>query len=251
MSEVKVLVPVRSPREVEPLEDRVSKSYLNALKQAGASPVLLQATQDAPVLDQYKQLLLGEHTGLLLTGGGDVDPSRYGESAHDKVYGVDHARDAVELNLVQRAVELGVPIFAICRGIQVLNVALGGTLVQDLPSQGYEGHWGDSDKRGEPVHDVVVVQPESCLAEILKVERVKVNSFHHQAIKALGRGLVVTARSPDGVIEAVELEGKPFVLGVQWHPEDMPEMIALFRAFVQACQERGECCAEPARSPRA
>lgn len=237
MSEVKVLVPVRSPREDEPLKDRVSKSYLDALEKAGASPVLLAATQDMLVLEQYGQQL-EEATGLLLTGGGDVDPSRYGEPAHDKVYGVDRARDAVELHLVRRAVELGVPIFAICRGIQVLNVALGGTLVQDLPSQGYEGHWGDSDKRGEPVHDVVVVQPKSRLAAILNAERVRVNSFHHQAIRDLGERLVVTAQSPDGVIEAVELEDKPFVLGVQWHPEDMSEMSGLFKAFVQACRER-------------
>ncbi len=186
--------------------------------------------------------------GVLLTGGGDVAPQCYGDTwQHDQTYGIDPDRDRVEIALVRWAVEQDKPLFAICRGIQVLNVALGGTLFQHVPdafpSDNPVQHRGDMAHRDRPVH-AVAIEPASRLAAIMGATCAEVNSFHHQAIRDLAAGLRVVARAPDGVIEAVEMPTRRYALGVQWHPEDMafsaPDMMRLFESFVQA--SAGDSC---------
>jgi putative glutamine amidotransferase len=170
-----------------------------------------------------------------------VDPARFGEPRHPAVGGVSPARDGLEIALVEHALGRGLPVLAICRGVQVLNVALGGSLYQDVPSDpGTAVAHDQKAPRHEPTHRVTVV-PGSRLEEVLGAGELDVNSFHHQAIKRLGRGLEAVAFcADDGLIEGTELpDSSRFVLGVQWHPEDLdPHQKAaqrLFRALIESC----------------
>jgi putative glutamine amidotransferase len=218
----------------------VNGAYLRAVQEAGGIPVLL-----TPHFTPEVQAALWQRLdGLVLTGGGDIEPARFGEARHPAVDEVSPARDELEIDLTRRAVADAVPLFAICRGIQVLNVALGGTLVQDLPSE-----WPDalphSQKapRTQPTHAVKVMGEGTHLGRVLGALELDVNSMHHQAIKQLGEGLREVAWAPDGVVEGVEMPGDDrFVLGVQWHPE---ELVAhdqaarnLFTAIVDAARRR-------------
>jgi putative glutamine amidotransferase len=185
--------------------------------------------------------------GLMLTGGADVAPVRYGEAAHPAVVEVEPERDDFEIALVQEARRRNLPILAICRGIQVMNVAFGGSLVQDIPSQvpGALQH-----KLAVPLHHPYALahevwfEKDSLLGSLLKdrlndADACEVNSRHHQAVKQVADGFRVTATAPDGVIEAIEDPGSRFCLGVQWHPENFwrtGEFRALFEGFVQASQ---------------
>jgi putative glutamine amidotransferase len=175
--------------------------------------------------------------GILLSGGEDVNPVYYGASPHPALGKVDDGRDRAEFQLAQWAVEEDRPLFCICRGHQVLNVALGGTLIQDIPSQVQTAIQHDVLPRDGMVHDVEI-DPKSRLAAILGVTQVQVNSLHHQAIETPAPAACVTGYAPDGIIEAAELPDKKFVLSVQWHPEDLfrqhEVMRRLFRAFVAA-----------------
>ena len=185
--------------------------------------------------------------GLLLTGGDDVAPPIYGEQPHATVTEAEPGRDEFEIGLVKAALERGVPIFAICRGVQVLNVACGGTLVQDIPSQ----------VTGALAHDLPVppnqsyslaheiwLEKDSLLSNLMRerlsdTDACEVNSRHHQAVKDLAPGFLVSATAPDGVIEAIENPAKRFCLGVQWHPENFfrtGEFRPLFEGFLEAAQ---------------
>lgn len=217
------------------LRTRANASYTAAAREAGLRPYIL------PVLPESDAAaMLDGMTGLILTGGEDVDPARFGASPHPALGEVHAGRDAFELALVRAAQARRLPTLAICRGIQVVNVALGGTLVQDLPSEwpkaiAHDGSGG----RGERVH-VVHVSPASRLAAALGTTEPDVNSFHHQAVARAATGLAVVARAPDGVIEGVEWTGEEWwMLGVQWHPEELtatsePWDRALFAAFADA-----------------
>jgi putative glutamine amidotransferase len=165
--------------------------------------------------------------GLLLAGGCDVDPARYGAQRHDKTEEPDQGRDSLEIALLREALERDLPVLAICRGLQLLNVAQGGTLVQHI-----EGHRYPHQKE---VH-AIAIAAESKLKSILGVDELAVNSRHHQCVDQVGTGLVVVARAADNVVEAVELPGKRFVLAVQWHPEDRTDGpdARLFEAFRDA-----------------
>ena len=217
----------------------VNASYLRAVQGAGGVPVPLPPQLAPEIRDDLWRRL----HGLLLTGGGDLDPGRFGEAPHATVYDVSAARDELELGLTSAAIASDVPVFAICRGIQVLNVALGGTLVQDIPAEiGTDITHSQKEKRHEATH-TVSVSGETRLAHVLGAHDVRVNSFHHQSIKRLGRGLRDVAWATDGVIEGVELPDAPMlVLGVQWHPEDLvdhdPAAANLFRALVDAASKR-------------
>jgi putative glutamine amidotransferase len=183
--------------------------------------------------------------GLLLTGGDDVAPARYGESTHATVVEAEPGRDEFELAVIAAALDKRLPIFAICRGVQVLNVAFGGSLVQDIPSQvtGALQH-----KLAVPPHQSYALahevwfEKDSLLGSLLQdrlsdADSCEVNSRHHQAVKQVAGGFRVTATAPDGVIEAIEDPGARFCLGVQWHPENFwrtGEFRALFEGFVQA-----------------
>jgi putative glutamine amidotransferase len=180
--------------------------------------------------------------GMLFPGGLDVHPSRYGQDAHPTVE-ADEALDALELKLAAWSVDREVPTLGICRGQQLLNVALGGTLVQDLPSTGVAHPQSDQAIRDHLAHDISV-QPGSRLAAIFGATSFGVNSFHHQAVDRLGRGLKPVGWSPDGVIEAMESTDHPWLLTVQFHPENLVRRHEpsrrLFEAFVAACAERSQ-----------
>ena len=179
--------------------------------------------------------------GLLLTGGGDIDPAVFGEARHPTVSEVAPARDALELSAARMALERRLPILAVCRGLQLLDVALGGTLFQDVGSDpGTQLQHSQQEPRHEPTHKVQV-KAGSLLAETLGTDELEVNSMHHQAIKALGSGLTAVAWAPDQIVEGVEImDPSRFVLGVQWHPEEMVNHSEparrLFAALVHAAR---------------
>ena len=219
----------------------IGQAYLSAVIAAGGIPVLLPLGMDEACLFQALDMA----DGLLLAGGVDVAPALFGEEPHPKLGEVDAERDAAELALARRALEIGMPLLAICRGIQVLNVAAGGTLYQDIPSElpdilkhtcFYPAY-----PRNHIAH-TIEIEPGSRLAAIVGQDGnlpygVSVNSLHHQSIKDLGNGLRIVAKAPDGVVEAAEGAGDAWVVAVQWHPEELsarPDMSALFRAFVEA-----------------
>jgi len=214
---------------------RLRDDYVRSVETAGGLPLVF-----APGKPEDAPDLLDRVDGLLLTGGADVDPGLYGATPHPRLGPVFRERDDFELALVREALRRDLPLLAICRGHQVLNVATGGTLVQDIPSElpGAGAHDPDVE-RWQTAHEVEIL-PGTRLREILGSERVAVNSFHHQAIRELGRELVLSARSPDGVMEAVEMPRgrKRFVVGVQWHPESFwdhePGFRSLFQALVRA-----------------
>ncbi|MCU0309510.1 MAG: gamma-glutamyl-gamma-aminobutyrate hydrolase family protein [Acidimicrobiales bacterium] len=205
-------------------EERFSihRGYIDGVVAAGALPVLLvpgPAGADEAVL-----AAVAECDAVLVTGGHDVDPTLYGEADGGLVKGIDADRDRLEVEVVRRTVASGRRLLGICRGIQILNVALGGSLHQDLVTDGLDQH-SVEDRPHEPVHDLEVV-PGS-LIEGLLAGRTKVNSLHHQGVKVLGEGLEATAFAPDGLIEAFEAPG---VLGIQWHPERMLGFDDVFHA---------------------
>jgi len=196
----------------------VNSAYLHAVQQAGGVPVLLPPQLSKSSLERLVRGL----DAVLLTGGGDMDPACFGEAPHPTLYDVAPSRDALETSVTHMALEKRTPLLAICRGIQVLNVALGGTLYQDVGTDpGTEIQHSQQEGRDQTTHKVTVT-PGSRLARVLGADDVEVNSFHHQVIKALGRGLTAVAWAPDQLIEGVELaDDSRFVLGIQWHPEHL------------------------------
>ncbi len=215
--------------------------YPKSVTDAGGLPVLIPLNLSNEDLD----LLLTRVDGILFTGGYDVDPRLYGNQLHPRVEGVDADRDRVEIHLVQALINLRKPFFGICRGFQVINIALGGSLYEDLPEQfpGEIQHDNHNHPRDYLAH-TVDVQSGTRLSELLGTGAIGVNSLHHQGINRLARGLQPSAMSPDGLVEAFELAGYPFGLAVQWHPEELQEhasMHNLFQALVQACQSDSSC----------
>jgi putative glutamine amidotransferase len=190
----------------------VHRGYVDALWAAGAAPVLLAPPPGGGAVDRYVETAIGCNA-ICVTGGGDVDSGIYEEDAEPGLMSVDPARDVAEVATVRAAVAGGLPLLGVCRGIQVIAVALGGSLYQDLPRAGFAGHW-EEERQYEPVHPVSA-DPGSAAGQALGGAPA-VNSIHHQAVRDPGPHLLATAWSPDGVIEAVEAPG---VLGVQWHPE--------------------------------
>lgn len=209
--------------------------YLDCIYRAGGAPVMLAPVDHGRLASDWVNHL----DGLVLTGGYDLDPALYGESRHPSVENVDPARDASELALVRIALEVGLPLFAICRGLQVLNVALGGTLHQHLTDNVEHciAHRKETDEATQhPVH----IEPDSRLRRILGVDESDGASWHHQAINTLAQTLHPVAYAADGVIEAVELPGHPWCIGVQWHPEMSaakdPVQQRLFDSLVSAAE---------------
>lgn len=215
----------------------VNSAYLHAIQQAGGVPVPLPPQLSAAALER----LAGELSGLLLTGGGDVDPARYGEAPHSTLYEVAPARDMLETSAIHIALERRLPVLAVCRGIQVLNVALGGTLFQDVGTEpGTQLQHSQTEPRDQPTHKVKIA-PRSRLAQIMGTDEIEVNSMHHQAVKALGRNLTAVAWAPDQIIEGVEdADPSRFVFGVEWHPEELvghsEPARRLFAALVNAAR---------------
>jgi len=191
-----------------------AEPYAEAVRAAGGEPVVI--TPEHPVA-------FDELDGLVLGGGVDVNPELYGEAPHPETEEPNDARDAMERELLRGALDKDVPVLAICRGMQMLNVARGGTLTQHM-----EGHVMRPDNKGEPAHPVKV-REGSVLAGIVGAGTLEVNSRHHQAVARIGEGLGVVAAAADGTVEAVEMRGRRFVVGVQWHPEDMSAVDRLQR----------------------
>lgn len=219
----------------------VNSAYLHAIEEAGGIPVLLPPQLSATA----RETLWRRLDGLVLTGGGDIEPARFGETAHPRTTLVSAERDALELELVDRAMRDDVPLFAICRGLQVVNVALGGTLHQHIPDAlGETVQHSQTEERHVATHPVKLLTEGTRLGEILGSPELAVNSFHHQAVRTLGRGLRDVAWAPDQVIEALEHEDRRrFMVAVQWHPEHLVEhdvvARALFTAIVEAARARG------------
>jgi putative glutamine amidotransferase len=217
---------------------RKMDDYREALRVAGIAAHELVYEQDAP------EAVVTRHGGVMLLGGSDVDPAWYGEDLHPTTEVVAAPRDAYEIALVQAAVARDLPVFAICRGIQLMNVALGGSLIQDIPTQVIQPL--EHHPEGDPamIGHYVEVVPASTLAELVadEIERdgyCAVNSRHHQALNRIATGLKVSARSVDGVVEAVERPVSRFCVGVQWHPESFwrsGRFQGLFRGFLDAAR---------------
>lgn len=231
-------------------EHSLMRCYARAILSGGAVPVLLSPDLD----DEMLNSCLAGLDGVFLAGGNDVAPECFGEDPIAELGEVNPLRDQFEMRLLKKACEMGMPVLGICRGIQSMNVALGGTLWQDLPSQ-YRDENGNApiahrQKRPDCYQSHTVnVRPGTKLHAIVGADSLRVNSFHHQAVKKAADGLVVSAVSTDGVIEAVEWPEHPFFVGVQWHPERYFESAAdakaLFAAFAEAAarcraQRRGE-----------
>lgn len=205
--------------------DNLPGTYCGAVMNSGGLPVLLPPTDS----EEQARRILDFCDGILFSGGVDIDPVYYGEDILNNTVEINEKRDKSELLLAKLAIEANKPILGICRGIQVLNVAMGGSLYQDLPSQlnlihRQQGHGV------EDGHYVNVIQG-SPLHNILGEVRIKTNTYHHQSIKSLGKGFELIAESEDGVIESIYMPSKKYVLGVQWHPELLAHMIGLHKAI--------------------
>jgi putative glutamine amidotransferase len=241
---------VRPAERVEPLpegepsghEMALGLPYLRGIELAGGLPVVMP-----PLDDEAIEPLLDRCDGICLSGGPDLDPSGYGAEPHPQLGPTEPDLDRFELAVARRADAREMPILAICRGTQALNIVRGGALHQHLPDISTEiahRQKGAGDTTSHPVE----IEQGSLLAaalgegEIEVSDRLDVNSFHHQAIDRLGEGLRVSARAPDGTVEAIEDPRRPFLIGVQWHAETLvhrPYEAALFRAFVDACRRDG------------
>ena len=213
------------------------RAYVEALLAAGARPEEIEVITEVDA----SRMRAENFDGILFAGGGDIDPAHYDEPKNPKTENVNRRRDEFEFALLDRARAQGLPVLGICRGIQMINVKFGGTLYQYLPSQrDSEIQHAQEGSRSEPTHGVVLTDPESRLAEVFHGSW-RVNSLHHQGIKRLGHGLKVTAHSEDGLVEAVEAaDDGPYLLAVQWHPEEMttqPEQLRLLKLFLERCRE--------------
>ncbi len=225
-----------APRQLELFASQTCpETYLLALENAGADPILLPVYDDDEAMRRYVQLC----GGFVLPGGIDVNPLSYGEDPHPLLQGNRLDFDQCELHLIRVILESGKPLLGICRGAQILNVAFGGTLYQDLSMhEGAQLHSQTEITPGAVSHRIRI-EEGSILAELYG-SGMCVNSFHHQAVKDLGKGLKATARAYDGIIEAFEAPDYPFVLGVQWHPEqetnaDRTAVLPIFKKFVEIC----------------
>lgn len=212
----------------------VPENYVDCVRRAGARSVLLLPGEDATPDE-----LLSRVDAVVLVGGGDVEPHRYGGSDDDTIYGVEPDRDELELAMLRRADELSVPMLAICRGMQVMNVAFGGTLIPHLPARDGLLEHGAPSGEDHRSHDVEVA-PGSRLAEAVGAEILRCSTHHHQGVEDLG-DVVATGWSDDGLVEAIE-RGAGWIVGVQWHPEDTaahdPEQQRLFDALVERARAR-------------
>lgn len=216
----------------------VSNSYIHSILMAGGLPVMLPVVEDQDIAIEYLTVI----DGLLLSGGEDLCTTLYGENPIKEVEMFCPHRDSFEINLFCAALEQEMPILGICRGLQLMNVALGGTLHQDIFTQCSNalGHFPKK-MPVDTLYHSITIEENSILFDIFKKEELRVNSYHHQAVKDVAGSFRATALSADNVIEAIEHREKEFVMGVQWHPEDLtikhPHFIKIFSALVRAAVE--------------
>ncbi len=225
--------------EVNNSREFLSLSYqnINSIRLAGCIPIIIPEIKDEKEIEDYLDIV----DGILFTGGSDISPSYYNEEPISGINSLSPGRDICERILFRKAVERKMPIFGICRGCQLINVSMGGSLYQDIYRQkeNVNGHNPSNIKRDELYHSVKIVK-DSILFSVFEKENMYVNSFHHQAIKQLAEGLKISALSNDGVVEAVEsIDG--LIMGVQWHPEDLTikheEFIKIYKYFAKKCED--------------
>lgn len=214
---------------------KLKNTYVHAIEASGGLPMVLPYTEDEKTVELFAELC----DGFLFTGGNDVSPARYGEKQKDVCGQIQYFRDAYEFNLFRHVMKVTKPVLAICRGAQLVNVALGGTLYQDIPSEKpsdithRQGDFGSS-----PIHSVKLVA-NTPLSLLIDQEKMQVNSLHHQAIKTLGKGLEIMAVAGDGIVEAVYMPRGQYFQAYQWHPERMFDTDAqsrlIFEEFINAC----------------
>jgi putative glutamine amidotransferase len=230
----KPLIGITANYEYEKESLNINKGYCDAVNKAGGLAVVIPFSDD---IDFLENMFL-RCDGFLISGGPDVEPKYYGEENLPINGSISPLRDFVELFFARKAIEKNKPVFGICRGVQVINVALGGTLYQDIYKQIQDRelikHRQEAPK-WYPTHDIVI-EKGSRVCKSLKSERIGVNSFHHQAIKTLAPGMIITSRASDGIIESIEHSQHRYAVGVQWHPEIMwqknPTFLGLFEDFV-------------------
>lgn len=234
-----------TPREADHDHGRfrsytLSDTYSAAVLAAGGVPVILPAHPE--MIDDILDTL----DGVIFSGGGDIDPSHWNEERHPEAEGFDAQRDEFELQAILRAIERDMPMLGICRGLQTINVARGGSLYQDIPDQisGAQQHrqHKEGKMRDDRFHSISIAEGNNWLRQAIGGDTAVVNSFHHQSIKDLGEGIEVIARTDDGVIEAIWLPAMTFGLAVQWHPEmlaaNYPDQARIFDLFVNAARKQ-------------
>ena len=235
MQHKRPMIAVTAARNDEKNRLTILELYMKMLLRHGAMPVLVPIVTEGALIDE----IVERFDGFVISGGGDINSCYWNEPLHEKAYGLDAERDAFEIELARKIYQMKKPALGICRGEQVMNVALGGTLYQDIPSQA-EGAMNHrcGDRQLEPVHNVTV-KAGTKLASIVGEGVMGVNSLHHQAVKDVAPCLTVTAVAEDGVIEAIESSELPFYMGLQWHPERLgesnPGADAVFKAFCEVC----------------
>ena len=227
---------VTSAKDVDDLTS--TTTYPKAIEAAGGIPIVLPCGDNLDTYDHFLDIC----DGFMFTGGCDIRPARYGEETLPECGGIQDHRDIIELAFFEKAIRTDKPLIAICRGIQLVNVGLGGTLYQDIPSQiGTNIAHKQSEGRFAPSHSVNIIENTPLCGMTGGKATMMANSFHHQAIKELGRGLAVMARAEDGIIEAVYMPEKPYVRAYQWHPERLWQIdadnLAIFTEFVKACRK--------------
>ncbi|HZK44410.1 MAG TPA: gamma-glutamyl-gamma-aminobutyrate hydrolase family protein [Syntrophomonadaceae bacterium] len=207
----------------------LKRDYVASINEAGGTAIILPPVDDDQALNHYINLC----NGFLFSGGGDMDPSYWQEEPESGLGEINPLRDRFEYKLIKKILGTSVPILGICRGCQILNVSLGGSLIQDLDS----GYSHQQNAPRDYTFHAIIIKEGSILAKIVKKPNIRVNSFHHQAIKKLGQGLKVSAVAPDGTTEAIESQEHPFVIGVQWHPECLTDKYStyLFKALIENC----------------
>lgn len=229
---IAILGPVDNEKTVSLLN-----TYTRAVEASGGLPFIIPYTENGEIIEEYARRC----DGFLFSGGCDIEPAKFGEEALSTCGNIQLFRDKIELAIFKEAFKAKKPIMAICRGIQLVNVALGGTLYQDIPTEiPSEIPHRQKEARHLPSHDVRILS-DTPLMEIIGKARMTANSFHHQAIKALGEGLEVMALADDGVIEALYYNGENYVMGYQWHPERLCDTVRdnklLFDDFISVCKK--------------
>ena len=223
--------------EVDDEKDiKLKNTYVHAIEASGGIPMVLPYTQDIKTMERFIDLC----DGFLFTGGDDIAPERYGEQIKDTCGEIQYYRDDFEFNMLRQVMKSSKPLLAICRGSQLVNVAFGGTLYQDMPSEKPSTVLHRQEDFGStPAHSVSLVA-DTPLSSLIKQEHMQVNSLHHQAIKKLGDGLEIMALAEDGIVEALYLRGEQYLRAYQWHPERMFDTDAqsrlIFADFINACK---------------
>lgn len=235
---MKPLIGITSSMEVGKRDHSIGASNVDAITRAGGIPIVLPNILEEDNIREIANRI----DGLFVTGGADVDPTLYGEEPHKDLGGVTPTRDFFELTITKMILEMGKPYLGVCRGSQVLNVAAGGTLYQDIYAQAESEllQHGQKAPREHGSHFVNVLEG-SLLHQLTGETKFKINSYHHQACKKVAEGFQVSGRASDEIVEAIEGKEHPFVLGVQWHPEHMLDednvSLKIFQGFVEACKK--------------